>query len=379
MHLVEVLAIGEEVGAEAYLFGSISAAWVTADRVVVADAQVPAVRVFDRAGHHLFDVGRTGQGPGEFSSPAGLVVTHDGRIAVADVMNTRINFYDTQGEFVEDWPLPGPKSALGLWLTNDGELLTEGWDLESGRMGMLPIGPDGPRGEYMFPPDIGAMRGSLPIGNGAEVVLPFAPGYVWTPTPGGELVAGIGETYRLRIVREDGRVDVLERQSPATPVSRAEAEYRAAAATAGLAFTKPGVTISAANLPENKPYFTDLFADRAGRLWVVRPGPGRPDVTCDELPRFSTPQLTMPTGTGTYYESGGKPGPVDETLFEGRCLTDTVMFDLFDLATGRFSGTIDPPEPGFGAPLFADREIVAAAVVDAAGTVRLKLYSLERD
>ena len=59
---MEELSIGEEVGEEAYLFGRITDAWASDERIYLIDAQIPVVRAFDGSGRHLFDVGRPGQG-----------------------------------------------------------------------------------------------------------------------------------------------------------------------------------------------------------------------------------------------------------------------------------------------------------------------------
>jgi hypothetical protein len=62
----------------------------------------------------------------------------------------------------------------------------------------------------------------------------------------------------------------------------------------------------------------------------------------------------------------------------GECWADTRFFDLFDLTTGDFLASVPAPEIGFLAPLFANDEIVLAAVADDLGTVRLKQYAIHR-
>ena len=72
----------EEGGEGVYLFGAITAAWATSDRIYIVDSQVPAVRAFDHQGNYLFDVGRPGQGPGEYIQPMALALGGDGRVIV---------------------------------------------------------------------------------------------------------------------------------------------------------------------------------------------------------------------------------------------------------------------------------------------------------
>jgi len=70
---------------------------------------------------------------------------------------------------------------------------------------------------------------------------------------------------------------------------------------------------------------------------------------------------------------GGGGGEVED---EQECWANTYMFDVFELATGEFLGTVPAPEPGFTRPMFVDGDTVLAAVTDELGTVRLKKYRL---
>jgi len=68
--------------------------------IYIADAGNDRVLVFDFDGKLQKIIGRTGQGPGEFSNPTGLDVCEDGRVAVADNNNNRIQLFDTSWEFI---------------------------------------------------------------------------------------------------------------------------------------------------------------------------------------------------------------------------------------------------------------------------------------
>ena len=73
---------------------------------------------------------------------------------------------------------------------------------------------------------------------------------------------------------------------------------------------------------------------------------------------------------------GGGGGEVED---ERDCWANTYMFDIFELATGEFLGTVPAPEQGFTRPLFVEGNTVLAAVTDEMGTVRLKKYRLVID
>jgi len=382
--LVEELSVGEEIGDEAYLFGSITGAWAIDDRMYVIDAQIPAVRAYDLEGMHLFDVGGAGQGPGEYIRPEGLAVTEDGRVAVADAMNARINIYDADGALLEDWPLASQKSALGLSLSYDGEMYTQSWSNDEGRIGMQAVGPDGLTGELLFPPPIAFEPATVSVGKGLEMIVPFSPAYTWAFAPGGEMVAGVGEHYRFEIHRPGGATTVVERSEQPVAVNPQEAQFRARLASEAIRQMFPDGGISSADVAPHKSAFASFYADRAGRVWVVRQGPGLPDPLCIDAADLANPPMLMPTEAGTYVQIAGKArylgaGSGISDALEGKCWADTFVFDLFDIVTGDFLGTVDAPEHGFRAPLFANADTVLAAVADESGTVRLKRYRLRID
>ena len=90
--VVEELRIGGVDGAMEYTFGSVSAVAPAPDGTFyVADRQGPIVRKYDPTGKHLFDVGRRGEGPGEYGSVDGLGVSHDGRLILYDGRNARLS------------------------------------------------------------------------------------------------------------------------------------------------------------------------------------------------------------------------------------------------------------------------------------------------
>lgn len=59
----------------------------------ISDGFLDSVAVFDRDGTFLMSLGRTGQGPGELSLPAGIAAHGDGRVVVADSINRRLQFF----------------------------------------------------------------------------------------------------------------------------------------------------------------------------------------------------------------------------------------------------------------------------------------------
>src|SRR5690606_8546981 len=58
---------------------------------------------FTRDGTYLMEWGRRGTGPGEFFLPHNLAVDAKGRVYVTDRENERIEIFDSEGKFLEQW------------------------------------------------------------------------------------------------------------------------------------------------------------------------------------------------------------------------------------------------------------------------------------
>ncbi|MFV2072260.1 MAG: hypothetical protein ACC742_06365 [Thermoanaerobaculales bacterium] len=62
----------------------------TLDRVWVSDALLDVVALFDTSGNYLMRIGNRGSQDGQFSFPTGIAIHPDGRVAVVDSLNRRI-------------------------------------------------------------------------------------------------------------------------------------------------------------------------------------------------------------------------------------------------------------------------------------------------
>lgn len=92
--LEPVASIGVPSGDSLRTFGDVTD--VAADRagnLYVLDAPAQRVRVFDRGGAFLGELGRAGRGPGEFLAPVALAVDADDRLYVLDPMNQRLEVF----------------------------------------------------------------------------------------------------------------------------------------------------------------------------------------------------------------------------------------------------------------------------------------------
>jgi len=79
------------------------------DRIYVIDIGGPAssnhrVRIYDaRTGSHLFDIGKRGDGPGEFNLPRDMAIGKNGELYVVDGGNFRIQVFDHEGKYLRSF------------------------------------------------------------------------------------------------------------------------------------------------------------------------------------------------------------------------------------------------------------------------------------
>ncbi len=66
-------------------------------RVWVSDAYLDVVSLFDTSGNYLMGVGQKGSQDGQFSFPTGIAIHSDGRVAVVDSLNRRVQILRIEG------------------------------------------------------------------------------------------------------------------------------------------------------------------------------------------------------------------------------------------------------------------------------------------
>ena len=86
--------------------------------VFVTDGHVNnRVVKFSSTGKFIKAWGKKGTGPGEFNLPHTIAIDSRGRVFVGDRSNARIQIFDQEGTFLEEWPQFGMPS--GIYITAD--------------------------------------------------------------------------------------------------------------------------------------------------------------------------------------------------------------------------------------------------------------------
>ncbi len=97
----EAFRIGSLMGEEWEQFGNVRKVMFDgAGRLYVFDSQAERIFVVDADGALIREIGRKGEGPGEFRNAADFVAREDGRVVVADMGHRAYQLFDAGGDFV---------------------------------------------------------------------------------------------------------------------------------------------------------------------------------------------------------------------------------------------------------------------------------------
>ena len=103
----EELRIGSLLGADEYSFGSIDDVIVNSDGTVwVGVSQLHAIRRYTAEGAYIGQVGREGEGPGEFKYVSNMRPLSDGSVIVWDAGLLRVSRFTADGEFIASFLPP---------------------------------------------------------------------------------------------------------------------------------------------------------------------------------------------------------------------------------------------------------------------------------
>jgi len=367
--LVEEAVIGPASVGEAGLFGQVANLAVGNGCIYVVDSMGAVVRVFDLGGRYVRDIGRRGDGPGEFNRPRAVAVHPvDGRIFVRDGRGKRINVYAPDGSYLERWPLASTISmGSPIRIRPDGVVLTPqildlSVPLEEWQHGIVAFGPQGATGDTLPIPryDFRNMWvTAVEEGAGLNATqVPFTPSVVWAFGPDGTIASGVGTSYRIEVRRPDGSILGIERRADPVPVQPGEHSWWEACTTAGMRQAQPGWAWNGPLIPSTKPPFDDLLVDPAGRVWVRRPGPG----------------VTFKGRLADPYQNPTQ-------AFLNPYWGDVPTVDVFDFE-GRYLGEVALPkgigwQPPMSPRLYVDGELVVALVEGEDGTPTVRRYRLE--
>jgi len=263
---VEKLAIGVEFGNDEYMFGGILSIAVGADGTMyVSDRQQDIVRMYDAEGIFVRDIGRQGQGPGEYSVAPMLGVLPSGDLVVREGMTSRISFFTARGEYLDSFPsAPGYEFVID----RDGNIHAQRFE---GDVELVEYSRTGEEvGRVAFPPRDRAGDATFVLGFGEGDIFAFPTETHSVRSPFGYLVTGRNDAYDIEVRHPEGTIHLRRDVEPAPVDSDEQAEWEA--------FRQSLVERAQARdrdtryepIPDVKPFFRRFWVGDDGRIWVFR-------------------------------------------------------------------------------------------------------------
>jgi hypothetical protein len=247
----------------------------------------PRIVRFDPLGNYANDIGRSGQGPGEYENPRLMVVGED-RVVVFDSRLARTFFYRPNGSLIEMISVPMLRrrsSILACYPLLEGRFLLierasnnarEGYRIESKSVTIIATG-----GDTLAMLTTGPVTGDFIFNQGSYAWRVFAgsPEAVYHPGSGVYLTTGLEPQIKVhdltgRLIRIiDGgippeRVSHTERQAVNAGLKRMLADIVQRHPQEKASFEE---RIRHIELNDPKAYWDDLTVDENGYLWCERP------------------------------------------------------------------------------------------------------------
>ncbi len=246
--LIEEISLGNDEGREGFI-GQVGGLDVDeAGFVYIVDMREMRVKVYDNRGSYLLEMGRKGQGPGEFSLPIKIQVRgKEQSIYIFDALAKRIIRYSLKGKYQEQRPLLASGTIMGIAMDSLKRLYVCSTTFETRRMTI-----------YVFDEHFVPIRklGDYPL---IPVNDPFAPRLCWLVNAQDELVLGYPDKYEIIVYDKEGiKVRTLMHDPPPVEVSGRERED----AVRAYRFPKP------LNLRKYHSAYDGLLCDENGTLYV---------------------------------------------------------------------------------------------------------------
>jgi hypothetical protein len=234
-------------------------------RLIVND--VNSLKVFDARGNFLKEVGRSGQGPGEFVQTHGvcgmrgdsLLVFGNGRVSVYDAQLTLVR---VSGTWPWYWPDPDTCALDGSFLVAQNSRPNPHSKLPPAQARYLDLVSDLARYNSLghASAQLGIIRGGSPLANGPELQV---------ASTGANIVVGDGSRPEFQILDASGKLTRIVRWTDVSDPIPDALQNMSGGGGVGSAARSGAASPSARPTIEAFAYYQAVRVDQEGRVWVV--------------------------------------------------------------------------------------------------------------
>jgi len=243
-----------------------------AEVIYILDQDTPRLLAFRFDGSFVGQIGRRGEGPGEYAAPNAITVEPNGDLLVVDPGTGSLRRWSRSGSYLGSEPLSPPYWGPGFAALDDGLVYTTASGEKTGTMveALVLLGPGGVDTlstveSYWKPLEMPCGRMPVP-----EV---FSLSSVWG-TGAGRVAWAAVPRYELTVWASGGPETIYRWDFPPRTVTREEAEASVEEGplsflVEGCGMTDAGLVREAGWVEEISPIFM-LSIDPEGRVWAAR-------------------------------------------------------------------------------------------------------------
>ena len=255
--LEEELSIGDVEGKQEQMFKNIFDIAVDEnENIYILDLNQRQVRVFDRKGKYLRNIGKLGQGPGEFQYPGQIIITPNREFVICDPMVRKLFFYSLEGVFRRNIPTWEHGRLISVMLNSKGEIVGEVL-LTGERLGIS---------LKKFSSDFVELH-NIAIKEREKIPLleDLSPSIIWCVSEADEVIWGDSDKYEVNIQDGDGKLvkKILKEYKPVKIIAEEYSEQ------IEIKFGgRPIPPEFEQELPKHYPAYESFTLDNDGRLFI---------------------------------------------------------------------------------------------------------------
>ena len=255
--LVEELSIGYVEGKEERLFTNINDIAVDAhENIYLLDLKQDKISIFDKNGKFIRNIGKRGQGPGEFQFPRQILISPNHELVVCDLMVRRLLFFLFDGTFKGSIPTWKYGRLTRVLVDSEDNIIGE--TLLSGEKRGFSLKKFNANFEELFTIAV-KEREKLPL------LEDLSPRIVWTVSDNDDIIWGDSEKYEINVQDRQGKL-LKKITKESRPEKVIEEEYSDQLKTKFGG--RPIPLDFEQELPNYYPAFRSLETDGQGRLLV---------------------------------------------------------------------------------------------------------------